>query len=85
MDHRTLIERLGGPHKLNAKLRERGVLVSNVAARAWSLGGERKIPAKYWLHVVAIAQAADVPVTVADLAADVAAKPKAAKRRRAAA
>lgn len=79
MDHQTLIAKLGGPHALRDMLEARGVKLTNVAVRAWALGKEhgRTIPAKYWVHVVAIAQAAGIPVTVDDLAKAVAAEPEA--------
>ena len=78
MEHHTLIAKLGGPHALRDKLEQRGVKLTPVAVRAWALGRKRgrTIPAKYWMHVVAIAQSVDLPVTIDDLAQGVAAEPK---------
>jgi len=67
MDHKNLIAKLGGPHKLHAKLGNRGIELTTTAVRAWALS-ERAIPAKYWIDLVAIAQTDGVAVTVSDLA-----------------
>lgn len=67
MDHKQLIERLGGPHALKREMELRGVVRSHVAVRAWALGG-RNIPAKYWTVVRDIAASKDIAITFADLA-----------------
>lgn len=71
MDHKDLIDALGGPHKLQVLLSERGVVIEQVTARSWTLAG-KTIPAKYWLHVKAIADTLGVPVSFEQLATSVA-------------
>jgi hypothetical protein len=71
MDHKTLMAQLGGPHAVHAKLKERGIDILPVSVRAWALT-ERNIPAKYWLHIQAIAEESGVPVSMDDLARPVA-------------
>lgn len=84
MTHQDLVEALGGPHALQAKLAMRGVKVTQVAVRAWVMKANppRFIPAKYWTHMLALAQAEGVPCTLSDLAQAVAAKapPRKAKK-----
>jgi hypothetical protein len=77
MDHKTLIERLGGPHAVHAELQHRGIEILPVSVRAWALT-DRNIPAKYWMHVQDIAAAKGITVRMEELAASVAAEPKAA-------
>jgi beta-lactamase class A len=72
MDHKTLIARLGGPHAVHARLQERGINILPVSVRAWALT-DRNIPAKYWLHIQAIAAEQDIAVTIHDLAVPVSA------------
>lgn len=67
MDHKTLIGKLGGPHAVHAKLQERGINILPVSVRAWALT-ERNIPAKYWLHIQAIAAEQGIPVSIDSLA-----------------
>lgn len=54
MDHHATIKELGGPKSLAKALRSRGVMVADVTVRSWTLAG-RKIPAKYWTHIAAVA------------------------------
>jgi hypothetical protein len=72
MTQHDLIKALGGAKRLAEELRTRGVLVADVTVRSWTLTG-RSIPAKYWSHVVAIADAADIVVSFESLAQQVAA------------
>ena len=71
MDHKSLLKKLGGEHAVCNSLAERGVAVAPVTVRAWALPG-RAIPAKYWVHIVGIATAAGVPLTLEELAHDAA-------------
>lgn len=71
MDHKSLIEQLGGPHALHADLETRGVKLERVSVRAWALT-DRAIPAKYWVHIKEIAEAKGVEVSMDDLARPVA-------------
>jgi len=68
--HRQIITSLGGPHKVGHELERIGVSVKMVTVRAWSLNN--RIPAKYWTHILTIAADAGEPVTLEDLAAQVA-------------
>lgn len=72
MDHKLIIKRLGGPHAVHAKLRERGVVILPVSVRAWALT-ERKIPAKYWVHIQEIAKESGLEIAADDLLRAVAA------------
>jgi len=72
MDHKTLLEELGGQHAVHAALVERGVALKPVSVRAWALG-PRNIPAKYWKHIVEISKSRGLEVSYADLAKQVAA------------
>lgn len=55
MKHSTIIKALGGAKVVADELRLRGVAVADVTVRSWTLAG-RTIPAKYWVHIAAIAQ-----------------------------
>lgn len=70
MDHKALLKRLGGEHKVCAALNEKGVEVSAVAVRAWALT-DRAIPAKYWAVLKEIADDAGIPVSYEELAESV--------------
>lgn len=72
MDHAQTIKSLGGAKAVAEALRARGIMVADVTARSWSLHG-RTIPAKYWAHIAAIAEAAHVAVSFEALAAAAAA------------
>lgn len=52
--HHDIIRKLGGAASVGSALRERGLKVEDVTVRSWSLAG-RGIPAKYWIHISAIA------------------------------
>jgi hypothetical protein len=71
MDHKCLLEELGGPHAVHAELIRRGVQkLEPVAVRAWALPG-RHIPAKYWALIVEIAADANKTVLFEELAESV--------------
>jgi hypothetical protein len=68
MDHKDILERLGGPHKVHAALAEIGVKIQVVTVRSWALA-ERSIPAKYWNHLKIIADFNKVDLTIEMFAA----------------
>jgi hypothetical protein len=70
MDHKTLLDDLGGPHAVHTALVAKGVDVKPVTVRAWALPG-RTIPAKYWVPIVEIARDKDVAITFQGLAESV--------------
>jgi hypothetical protein len=70
MDHKSILDSLGGPHAVQAELVTRGVEVAQVTVRSWALPG-RSIPAKYWAAIVAIAAAKERPVSYETLAQSV--------------
>tara|TARA_B100001057_G_scaffold477656_1_gene547114 strand:- start:876 stop:1100 length:225 start_codon:yes stop_codon:yes gene_type:complete len=70
MDHKTILDSLGGPHAVQAELVNRGIDVAQVTARSWALPG-RSIPAKYWTAIVSIAEAKGKPVSYETLAQSV--------------
>ena len=72
MDDLSIIGRLGGAKVVADALRARGVVVADVTVRSWTLAG-RTIPAKYWVHIAAIADAAGAPVSFEALAQQAAA------------
>lgn len=80
INHHKLIGDLGGPHALGDALRNRGIDVKNVTVRSWTLPG-RVIPAKYWLHILAIAGERSVPCSVDDLVTAAAHRPAADEAR----
>lgn len=72
MDHKALLDSLGGPHLVQSELAKRGVKVKPVTVRSWALPN-RTIPAKYWVPIVAIARTRNVDLTFDRLAESVAA------------
>lgn len=71
MEHQKLLKTLGGPHAVHALLVERGVSITPVSVRAWALT-PRRIPAKYWAHIIDIAAQKGVVVDFEALAKTVA-------------
>lgn len=67
MEHQALLKSLGGPHAVHALLIERGVSITPVSVRAWALT-PRRIPAKYWSHIIDIAAEKGVSVDFEALA-----------------
>lgn len=72
MDHANTIKTLGGPKVVADALRSRGVIVADVTVRSWTLKN-RVIPAKYWVHIAAVAREAGKPVSFEALAEQAAA------------
>lgn len=72
MDHKQLLDDLGGPHEVHRALEARGLAIKQVAVRAWALS-PRNIPAKYWQHIREIASDKGVNVSFEALAESVAA------------
>lgn len=72
MDSHHTIKALGGAHAVGRELRKRGVSVADVTVRSWTLA-DRKIPAKYWTHIAAIAGDAGQNLSFEALARDAAA------------
>lgn len=70
MDHKQLLEKLGGPHAVHSALLARGITIKPVSVRAWALG-PRNIPAKYWVPIKEIADSQGVRVTFEDMAESV--------------
>lgn len=64
-DH--IIRRLGGAKVVGDALRARGVRIEDVTVRSWTLAG-RNIPARYWIHIKAIAQANGESFSIEDAA-----------------
>ena len=54
MDTPNIIHELGGAKAVADAMRAREVDVADVTVRSWTLKG-RTIPAKYWVHIAAIA------------------------------
>lgn len=67
MKHSDLIRALGGAKSVGDTLRAKGVIVADVTVRSWSLDG-RTIPAKYWSHIVSIANEAGHAASLESLA-----------------
>lgn len=59
--HRDLIDGLGGPHRLAARLTDIGLETKEVTARAWHM--RSSIPAKYWSAVTRLAGESGVEIT----------------------
>lgn len=64
-DH--IIRKLGGAKVVGDALRARGVRIEDVTVRSWTLAG-RNIPARYWVHIQAIAQANGQSFSIEDAA-----------------
>jgi len=75
MEHQALLKTLGGPHAVHALLVERGVSITPVSVRAWALT-PRRIPAKYWSHIIDIATQKGVDVDFEALAKTVTLSPE---------
>jgi hypothetical protein len=73
MDHKAILDSLGGPHAVQSELALRGVVVKPVTVRAWALEG-RTIPAKYWVPIVEIAKVKGAALTFDQLARSVSAQ-----------
>lgn len=72
MKHSDLLRALGGAKSVGDALRAKGVIVADVTVRSWLLVG-RTIPAKYWSHIVSIANEAGHGASLESLAEAVAA------------
>ena len=83
MHHKAILKALGGAHAVHAALTARGVTISPVAVRAWSLSG-RTIPAKYWNHIREIGRASSVDISIDELADAVSASTAVASKEQAA-
>lgn len=66
------IRALGGAKAVGDALRARGVAVADVTVRSWTLEG-RSIPAKYWVHIAAVAADRGVAISYQKLAEQAAA------------
>jgi hypothetical protein len=72
MAEEHIIKRLGGSGEVGRNLRDRGIKVEDVTVRSWTLPG-RTIPAKYWVHIAALADDRGVPMSFEQLARQAAA------------
>ncbi len=67
-----MIKTLGGAKSLADALRAKGIPVADVTVRSWTLSG-RRIPAKYWFHIAAVAEDRGEQISFEALAQDAAA------------
>ena len=72
MDTPNIIHELGGAKVVADAIRARSVDVADVTVRSWPLRG-RTIPAKYWIHIAAIAKAKGKRISLEQLAEQAAA------------
>jgi len=72
--HQETIRAMGGAKAVGDALRARGLQIEDVTVRSWTLAN-RTIPARYWVHIQAIAEQLGIPFSIEAAARAVAAEP----------